>query len=153
MARPLFVQVVIGLLLWGGLIVFIQPGEMEALLSFSFLVLLPLALLLTETKKRNGQVLPSFKWCVRGQLPFAILATASLVLAPGWGAGVLALSWLGFTLLLGSYGLGRILQRGWRPIEETAIDVAFIYLILGGIWLLLSRYAVPVVPFSPVIVL
>ena len=30
------------------------------------------------------------------------------------------------------FGINRLLERGWTPLEETAIDSAFIYLFLGG---------------------
>lgn len=49
-----------------------------------------------------------------------------------------ALLWFAYTGIVALFGVSRLLERGWKPIEETAIDSAFIYLFLGGFWFFAS---------------
>lgn len=146
-------HVLLGAATWAALSVFFQLGTIEVLLSFSFLVLVPLSLYLTRTEDLVGNPLRIFTLVMVCHYPFAVAGTFSLVFEPGLLAGVLAVAWLVYTVLLGSYGLVRLLARGWRPMEELLIDAAFIYVVMGGVWLVLHRFAVEGLPFPSVIVL
>ena len=39
-----------------------------------------------------------------------------------------ALVWFVYTGIVALFGVSRLLERGWKPLEEIAIDSAFIYL-------------------------
>lgn len=64
-----------------------------------------------------------------------------------------ALLWFAYTGIVALFGVSRLLERGWKPIEETAIDSAFIYLFLGGFWFFASVAKVSIMHFSSDIVL
>ncbi|MCD8511804.1 MAG: YndJ family protein [Bacillus sp. (in: Bacteria)] len=153
MTKLIHWQVLLGAATWAALSVFFHLGTIEVLLSFSFLVLVPLSLYLTRTVDLGGNLLQSFSMVLVCHYPFAVAGTFSLVFEPGLLAGVLAVVWLVYTLLLAGYGLVRLLARGWRPMEELLIDAAFIYVVMGGVWLVLHRFAVEGLPFPSVIVL
>ena len=40
---------------------------------------------------------------------------------------IFAIIWFVYTIVA-LFGINRLLERGWKPLEETAIDSAFIYL-------------------------
>lgn len=48
--------------------------------------------------------------------------------------GLLSVIYLGFTILVASYGLTRFIQRGFSHLEEFSIDMGLIYLAMGGVW-------------------
>jgi hypothetical protein len=127
---------VLGAVCWLGVVALASSGAfglwiIEALFLLAPLVLVPLAL------DRVGE--PAI---VRRLQPLcAILATASFLVTRGRTAGVLAAAWLAFTALIGFRGLVRL---GTRRLSaaELAIDAGFVFLPVGGAWLVLSRLGV-----------
>lgn len=123
----------------------------ERLLLFAVCVIVPLALLLTKTRKRTGHLSKLYVLAIRLHPIGALFAAVSLFLPSGMTAGILSLGWLLFTLLVAWYGLVRFLERGWHMLEETAIDVGLIYLAIGGGWFSISRFGIDVMHFGPTI--
>ncbi|MCU5573038.1 YndJ family protein, partial [Bacillus cereus] len=64
-----------------------------------------------------------------------------------------ALVWFVYTGIVALFGVSRLLERGWKPLEEIAIDSAFIYLFLGGFWFSASVAKLSIMHFSSDIVL
>lgn len=87
-------------------------------------------------------------------LPFAaILAGASFWPAPGSLAGGLALAWPLVCGLAALDGFWRLARQAHRSVESAFLAAAFFYLVVGGVWLVLSRSGVTPVNFSRQIVL
>ncbi|WP_059106063.1 YndJ family protein [Shouchella shacheensis] len=122
----------ISMLAW---VAFFRPTLIELALGFAFLLLVPLTLSLVKgTEEEN--LLHSF--LSRFSFLFAWAGTAALSLPLNAWSILFASVWAIFTVGVALAGLTRLLRRGWSPIEETAIDVGFIYLIVGGGWFMLS---------------
>lgn len=147
------IQACLGAATWAALSLLYSMGNIEILLSFAFLVLVPLTLLLTNTVTVEGKPFKSLKLVSICHYPFAVLGTFSVIYEPGMLAGFLAVGWFLYTFMLAGYGVVRLLARGWKPLDEALIDIAFIYVVLGGVWLVLHRFDVEGLPFPSVIVL
>ncbi|MFA9559731.1 YndJ family protein [Evansella sp. AB-rgal1] len=153
MQKRLSIQSCLGAFLWIMIMIIFSIELIESLLAFSFLILVPFALKITSSGLENEFIYKLFQVTILLQVPAALLGSISLVMAPGVLSGVFAIGWLAYTVLLGIYGVSRLIYRGLSPLEETMIDGAFIYTILGGGWLVLHRFAVEGLPFPSVIVL
>ena len=87
-------------------------------------------------------------------LPFgAILAAASFWPPAGRVAAALALGWLLVCGLAALDGLGRLLRGGYRSVEGLCISAGFMYLAVGGAWLVLSRSGTTPMHFAEPIIL
>ena len=139
-------QILIGLLAWS-VFAFGYEGSIQLLLAFSILVLFPLILSLTYQKRKERD------WFLVMQPFFSIAGAGSLLFEPGLFSGFLACLWLLFTCWPACIGITRASVRGFRRMEENAIDASYVYMVVGGIWLVMSRSGVDGLPFSPVIVL
>lgn len=118
----------------------------ERVVALGALVIAPLALL-----GAGAPAGPHTAWhrvAARAQPMCAGLALASVCLRPGAVAGSLAAAWLLGAALIGATGLVRLLARGYRPVEELAIDAGMMYLPVGAVWLVASRMGVPLLGFS-----
>lgn len=103
------------------------------------LVLVPTALPLAATPRRDGTHARAFRWAVVGQPPAAALFAVSALVPHGLLAAGLALPWVGVTLLLARFGLWRLLPRGLAPPEETLLDAGLLYLPVGALAALAVR--------------
>lgn len=76
-------------------------------------------------------------WFSKYYFYFAIPAYVSVaiiqIFLPVWAA-IPALIYFAFTAIIAFYGLSRFLRRGFTNIEEFSIDLALMYLVLGGGW-------------------
>jgi hypothetical protein len=117
------------------------------------LVLMPLGMSLATPQTRSR--LDAWLWeCAFSmQLPAAILLAPAFVLPEGLLAGGLSLPWLLVTAAISLSGVVSVCRRGFRPPEECSVDAGKIFLVVGGIWVALSRLGVRPVNFEPVIVL
>ncbi|MBM7554305.1 YndJ family protein [Thalassobacillus pellis] len=138
------------MILWA---VLFRETTVDIALSFCFFVLVPLLLgeiLQEESANPAEQYL---RWAAPFCLPAAGAGTLSLTLAPGMEGGLWAGVWCIFTLMIAFGGLMRLLGKGIRPIEESVLDVAMIYLAVGGGWLVLAQSpALEWLPYTPIIV-
>lgn len=110
-------------------IIFGQDSPYLLLLIVAQVVYVPLTLQMIM--KRND-------WFSRYYSYFAIPASISVILLhmtnpSGWDY-VLATIYLLFTCTVAVYGISRFLKRGFIHFEEFSIDIALIYLAIGGMW-------------------
>ena len=135
---PFFVGV-LGALAWAAGIFVVRPTWAAALLLLAPFVIVPMGLRLAATPNRDGRHPASYRAAVWLALPAAVSLMASFAMAPSRLAGVLAFPWLGVTLLAAIFGARRVAQRGVGPSEELCIDVALLFLAVGGAWGVLCR--------------
>jgi hypothetical protein len=109
--------------------------------AFAILICVPLALRAVGPGDSTGRLLLA---------AYPMGAAAGLVaiaLPSGLLSAAVALVWLAFTLVAALHGFTRALGAG-RRIEELCIGVGFIYLAVGGGWLVLWRSGIAVMDFG-----
>lgn len=112
----------------------------DALLLFSALVLLPLALPLFADEEAPPASVRLFDWAERLQWLAGLFLAAACWLPRGPVAGILTLPWVGLTALLAAAALKRMQAGGMkRELHWLCADVALMFLLIGGLWLLADR--------------
>ncbi|GAF09818.1 hypothetical protein JCM16418_3974 [Paenibacillus pini JCM 16418] len=139
-------NIVIGILLF---VAFISLENtklqvLEALILLSILIFTPMLMLLVDKRKRDGSKLRLAK-CIDVLYPIAAFCAALTFITDVY---VFAVVWLLFTGLVAVYGSSRLIERGWKPLAESAIDSSFIYLFLGGFWFFAAAAHIPIMNFS-----
>ncbi|PGO32739.1 hypothetical protein CN984_08385 [Bacillus cereus] len=124
-------------------------NPVEAIILLSILLFIPMSFCIIDKKTRNGSYVFFYKFV---SLLYPI-AAISAMLAFVTNHYFFALLWFVYTGIVALFGVGRLLERGWQPLEETAIDSAFIYLFLGGFWFFASVARLSIMNFSSDIVL
>ncbi|MGH0597890.1 YndJ family protein [Bacillus mycoides] len=124
-------------------------NPVKAIILLSILLFIPMSFCIIDKKTRNGSYVLFYKFV---SLLYPI-AAVSAMLAFVTNHFFFALLWFVYTGIVALFGVSRLLERGWKPIEETAIDSAFIYLFLGGFWFFASVAKVSIMHFSSDIVL
>ena len=159
-AGPKFAKTssLIGLIAWAiAFLVRSSPSPelnlINEILLMAILVIVPLGLSLVATPYRNGPHGSPYKLAVFVQPLGAIAAVASVYLEPGIPAAVLASVWFVVTALIASFGLWRLLPRGFQPVEEVSIDAGLLYLSVGGVWFIMARLGSQPLGFGDTIVL
>ena len=99
-------------------------NPVEAIILLSVLLFIPMSLCIIDKRKRDGSYLLFYKF-VSFLYPIAAICA---MLAFVTNHYVFALVWFVYTGIVALFGVSRLLERGWKPLEETAIDSAFIYL-------------------------
>ncbi|WP_227938835.1 YndJ family protein [Alkalihalobacillus deserti] len=153
MKKIITVQASLGLLFWLISFYFLDVPQIERLLLFAMLVILPLTLYLTETKDRKGNYFKTYLLSVYLYPVAALLAFISFFFPIGITAGILSIAWLLWTSLVFLYGLFRLLARGIYFIEEISIDIGLMYLVLGGVWFSIFQFGFDVMEFGSIIIL
>ncbi len=125
-------------------------GIGDALVALAMGTLVPLGLALAVPLAHRGRGDEVTRRIVAFAGPLGI---ASFALAPGTAAALLASAWLLATLAVGVAGLRRLARRGRSPLSELAIDVAYLYLPIGGAWLFASRAGLSPMGFREPIVI
>lgn len=143
-ARPLLLSSLFGALLW--LILWLHPllgggdmGLISRLLLLAILVLVPMALVLLAEPHRAGGFPIAHQATVIAYPVAAALVVVSFLLPAGNLAALLASAWLLLTAVVAIDSLTRLLERGVARIEELCVQAGQVYLLVGGIWLVLSR--------------
>jgi hypothetical protein len=151
--RWLHVSAALGSLAWAA--VLLPPWRfaahvlwIERIVILGALVIAPLALSLAAAGAPPGPAAAWHRLAARLQPVGAALGLLAVCLRPGLLAGALAGGWLATTALHAGCGLLRALTRGYRPIEELAVDLGLIYLPVGGVWLVASRLGTPLLGFA-----
>lgn len=127
------------------------------LLMLAPLVVVPLALGLRSPAAGNldtGIIDRRMRVFLRFALfPAALLVPVSFSLPQGAVATMMVIPWLLVTLLIAFVGGRRLLRERFAPIWSGAIDIGFLYIAVGGIWLVISRAGMTPLDFPPIIVL
>ncbi|HWO98069.1 MAG TPA: YndJ family protein [Bacillus sp. (in: firmicutes)] len=121
----------------------------EALVLLSVLVFVPLALMMIDKDRRDGSMLPLAKF-ISLLYPYAAL---SAILAFLTDMAVFAAFWFIYTGLITLFGVSRLLERGWKPLEELSIDSGLMYLGLGGFWFFAYAADIQVMHFTKLTIL
>lgn len=109
--------------------------------AFAILVCVPLALRAVGPGDSTGRLL------VAGYPIAAAAGLLAIALPSGTLSAAVALFWLAFTLLAALHGLTRVFGAG-RRIEELSVAAGFVYLAVGGGWLVLWRSGVAIMDFG-----
>ncbi|MFY3791439.1 YndJ family protein [Ureibacillus sp. MALMAid1270] len=126
-------------------VIFGQDPPYLLMLTVVQIVYVPLTLQLIMSKQ---------DWFSRYYLYFSVPAYLSVVLLhisneSNWD-GLLAAIYLIFTIIVAVYGIRRFLTRGFIHFEEFAIDIALIFLSIGGMWFFAHITGIDT-GFSPII--
>ncbi len=124
-------------------------NPVEAIILLSVLLFIPMSFCIIDKRTRNGSYLLFYK-SVSFLYPIAAICA---MLAFVTNHFIFSLIWFIYTGIIALFGVSRLLERGWKPLEETAIDSAYIYLFLGGFWFFASVANISIMQFSSDIVL
>jgi hypothetical protein len=117
------------------------------------LVIVPLGLSLVATPDRRNRHSTIYRLALLTQPFGAAMVICSYFFEQGLVAALLASVWLVVTALIASFGIVRFLPRGATRAEEVAIDAGLMYLLVGGLWFVFSRYGLQPRGFGDTIVL
>lgn len=140
-----------GAILWVVWAVVVRPEWTTVLLLLSPFVLLPMGLRLAAGPE-VGPDAPALRFLSRATVPLASTAAASFLTAPGWLAALVSVPWLIFTSLIALAGLGRLLSRDKLLHPGVGVDAGLMFVVVGGVWLTISRAGLNPVGFSDAIV-
>ena len=118
---------------WVAVSALADVGIVTAAVLLAVVALVPAALPLAATPRRDGTHALPYRWATLALAPAAALFAASTLVARGPFAAALALPWVGVALLLAWFGLWRLLPRGLGPVEETLLDAGLLYLPVGAL--------------------
>jgi len=121
----------------------------QCLLLLGPLVLVPLGLHLVQDDTGADGL---GRLAAVSQAPAALALVGASCLPPGWTAGLLALPWLLVTLLIAAWGVVRARRRRSAK-RDLWCNIAFLYLAVGGGWVVFDRLGARPLDFAPVIVL
>lgn len=124
-------------------------NPVEAIILLSILLCIPMSFCIIDKRARNGLYVLFYK-SVSFLYPIAAICA---MLAFVTNQYIFAIIWFVYTGIVALFGINRLLERGWTPLEETAIDSAFIYLFLGGFWFFASVAKISIMQFTSDIVL
>lgn len=124
-------------------------NPVEAIILLSILLCIPMSFCIIDKRARNGSYVLFYK-SVSFLYPIAAICA---MLAFVTNQYIFAIIWFVYTGIVALFGINRLLERGWTPLEETAIDSAFIYLFLGGFWFFASVAKLSIMHFSSDIIL
>jgi hypothetical protein len=153
-----FSRAIVGTLAWAGFVLVRVPGLAHeawahALLLFSALVLVPLALELFRDADEAATTAGWLTWIERLQLPAAFALLVAYWMAPGRLAAAAAAPWVALTGVMAIVGLWRVQSGGLRrDLDGLCRDAALIFAVIGGAWTLADRLGYQPLGFDPAIV-
>jgi hypothetical protein len=126
-----------------------ETALIETLLLFAPLVITPIGLAAVAPAEQTAV------WRVLkiAQPLGAVLVIFSFRREPGVAAAWLASVWLLVTLIIAIAGAGRLLTRQYAAIEGLCVSAGLIYILVGGVWLVISRLGLQPMGFGSTIVL
>lgn len=149
----------VGALCWLALLLLLPSREpfdlriIKGLFLLGALVIVPLGLSLVAAPDRENRHSVFYRLALIAQPFGAGLVICSYFVEQGLWAALLACGWLSTTMLIALFGLVRFLPRGATRAEEVSIDAGLIYLLVGGLWFVFSRYGLQPRGFGDTIVL
>ncbi len=148
----------IGSIVWIASLVLGQQGHValgtiEQLFLFAPLIIVPLGFLLAQALDQQGWNRYLLQLACRLQ-PFAgFLVVVSFWLTSGVLAALLTLPWLLVSGLVGLVGFRGLLRTGFDYMEEVCFNASLLYLTVGAVWLVLSRFGASPLGFEEPVVL
>jgi hypothetical protein len=149
---------IIGAVAWA-IILFVRTSAsyetelIDKILLLGVLVIVPLGLSLVAMPDESGRHILPYRLALITQPFGAAAAVASFFLRQGRPAALLAALWLIVTLLVALFGFWRLLFRGVLTANDLCIGAGLIYLPVGGMWFLMSRFGIQPLGFGDTIVL
>ena len=149
---------IVGAVAWA-IILFVRTSAsyetelIDKILLLGVLVIVPLGLSLVAMPDESGRHVLPYRLALITQPFGAAAAIASFFLRQGRPAALLAVLWLIVTALVALFGLWRLLFRGVLNANELCIGAGLIYLPVGGMWFLMSRFGIQPLGFGDTIVL
>ena len=150
----------VGAVLWSvlGVSFFLDVAQMElipVLFLLGPLVAAPLGLGLLCRDPESNQLLGRLdRFTLRIQLVAAVVAALSFFFPAGPEAGLLAGAWLPICALVAVPAVSKLARRRVPSTAEACFLLARLYLLVGGVWLVLSRLGVEALGFAePVVIL
>jgi hypothetical protein len=126
-------HLVIPILLWILFVAMVSDVKKGTFLLV-VIVFIPMSLLLVPTIKRSGESSVYHGLLLKVHPIFAIAIGLACVFPEGrMVSGICSLVWLLYAVVLFGYGVRRFLERGWYRVEECAVDISFLYALIGGI--------------------
>jgi len=149
---------ILGGAVWGVLAVAARAGKLdlnwiELLFLFAPLVIAPLGMELTRRMEMDAAVSMPERVARAVQIPAAGLALAAFFCPPGHLAAGLACGWLAFCGLLAIGGVIRFVYGANMRLDSACAAIAFVYIAVGGAWLVASRFGLTPIGFQEPIVL
>ncbi len=138
MPRFTLASLLIGTGLWALLLLAPPIPIIPRVLLLAVLVVVPLALWLVDAPAP----------LLNAQPIGALLMVVAFLLPAGFLAGGLALSWLAFTGLVALLGLVRLRAHRFNDAAELCLTVGMLYLPIGGVWLVASRFGISLLGFG-----
>jgi len=130
----------------------LETELIQKILLLGILVIVPLALsLVPDSDSQNDSLL--YTAAVSAQPVAAMASALSFLFKPAAPAGVLAASWLLVTAVVGVFGISRLLKSGQIFSRDLGMNVGMIYLPVGAVWLITSRFGIQPIGFGDTIVL
>ena len=144
-------NIILGLICYMVFIILEWPklNPVECIIVLAILLFIPMSLCIVDKEKRDGSQVLFYKLV----LLLYPVAAISAMLAFITDYFIFAIVWFIYTGMIALFGVSRLLERGWKPLEETAIDSGFMYLFLGGFWFFASVTNLSIMQFSSDIVL
>lgn len=128
-------------------------GDLELILFLALCMITPLVIPLVSFPRENRLIYELVCLIIFLQ-PFATLPGGiSLFMSRGVFAAVAATIWLLFTLLIALLGLLLLMQKRGRQLANICLAVAFIYVPIGGVWMVFDRLGIQPLGFSRTTVL
>jgi hypothetical protein len=125
----------------------------ERLFLLAPLVIVPLGLSLIEPQTLHGLHTWPYRIALLAQPIGALLCVVSFFLQQGLIASLFASGWFVVTALIAFGGVTRFLLRGAMQVEEICLSFALMFIAIGGIWFVMSRYGFHPLGFGDTIVL
>lgn len=133
----------------------VELSNIELILLFAIFITIPMTLFgKLYSKDRTGSSLKLSQALFPTYLFGMISLAGSFVVGKGPYGGYLSVGYFITTLVIAMLGGLNILRFGIRRIEETVLNMGMIYLPVGGIWLVQSRFGTGLFGFTePLVVL
>src|SRR5712664_1477307 len=129
-------------------------GVIELLFLLAPLVIVPLGLHVLNRIEVPCDSIASHRLARWSQPIAALFGVTAFFFPAGRWAATLATPWLAVCIFLGLFAARRILRSRARPLDALCFAIAQIYLPVGAIWFVLSRYgARPLGFYEPIVLL
>lgn len=159
LARIFPLPIATGILVWLALSAMVAARRsdlevIEILFVLAPLVIVPLGLQLIRKAALSSSI-PRLDQLSRfAQVFCALSAVVSFLLPTGYCAALFTLPWLSICLLTALSGAVRILRTRFPSLSELCFGVGQLYLLIGGVWFVLSRAgARPLGFYEPIVLL
>jgi hypothetical protein len=124
----------------------------ERMFLLAVLVVVPLGLRLSAWPRADGTRSTWFRLACWFHPLAAVAAVYALTIEPGFASGAAAAVWFLFTISVADWGVARFFTRRTLALEELCVDVALLYVVIGGAWFVISRGALRNTGYTPEII-